>query len=147
AFAAILLVALADFAFFYAASVQQHWVGYPRTNLVPLICVAIALGAAMERLPRATATLAVAGIVVCNAIPLMPAMRAAFGPDTGRNFVEDIGAPIFYPIRESLEFAERTRWIRPGDEVDLLNNGKRVFGMFYPGPIEEQYPDLARRYR
>jgi hypothetical protein len=147
AFAAILLVALADVAFFFTAPVQQPWTGYPRTNLVPLACAALALGATIERLPRRVAVLAVAIVLACNAVPLVPAMRAAFGPDTARNFVEHEDAPIFYPIRKSLARAETEGLIRAGDEVRILNNGKRVFELFYPGPIEDQYPDLARRYR
>ena len=147
AFAAILLVALADAGFFFVASVQQYWVGYPRTNFVPLICVAIALGAMIDRFPRRLRAPAVLAVLACNAIPLWPAMRAAFGPDTGRNFVEDVGAPIFYPVRRALTQAEQAGLIHAGDEVHLLNDGKRVFGLFYPGPVEEQYPDLARRYR
>jgi hypothetical protein len=147
AFVAILLVALADAGFFFVASVQQYWAGYPRTNFVPLICVAIALGTMIDRFPRRLRSPAVLIVLACNVIPLLPEMRAAFGADTGRNFVEDAGAPIFYPVRQALTQAEQAGLIQAGDEVHLLNNGKRVFGLFYPGPAEEQYPDLARRYR
>jgi hypothetical protein len=147
AFAALLLVALADFAFFFFAASQQYWVGYPRTNLVPLICIAIALGTVVEWLPRGWGVVAVLVVLACNAIPLLPEMREAFGPDTGRNFIEETGAAIFYPVRQSLMQAEQAGLIHPGDEVDLLNNGKHIFGAFYTGPIEEQYPDLALRYR
>ena len=147
AFAAVLLVAAADAVFFFTAPVQRPWTGYPRTNLVPLACAALALGALVERLPRVWRALAVAAVVVCNLIPLVPAMRAAFGPDTARNFFEHGDAPMFFPIRQALARGEREGLIRAGDEVRLLNNGKRVFDLFYPGPIEDQYPDLARRYR
>jgi hypothetical protein len=147
AFAALLLVALADFTFFFTASVQQPWVGYPRTNLVPLICAAIAFGAFVERLPPRHAPVAAALVLACNAIALGPFMRAGFGRDVERNFFEHRDAPVFYPIREALTSAERAGLIRAGDEVRLLNNGKHVFPTFYTGPIEEHYADLARRYR
>jgi hypothetical protein len=147
AFLAIFLVAAADAAFFYMARVQQPWTGYSRTNMVPLVCAAIGLGAVTDRLPKGWAAAAVAAVVACNVVPLIPAMRLAFGPDTARNFLEHDDAAMFFPIRAAITAGERAGLIHPGDEVRVLNDGRRVFIWFWGGPIEDQYPDLASRYR
>ncbi|HYM62131.1 MAG TPA: hypothetical protein VEZ11_14715 [Thermoanaerobaculia bacterium] len=149
AFAALLVAAAADWFFFFSAGVQQPWVGYPRTNLVPLAYAAIALGHLCERVAGRSRSVAVGliGIVaLLNGLELAPFLRAGTQPDSVRNFTEHSDAPIFYPIREAIARAESAGLISPHQPIALLNNGKRIFSLFYPGPIQEQYPDLAARY-
>ncbi|HMC22630.1 MAG TPA: hypothetical protein VKL19_12335 [Thermoanaerobaculia bacterium] len=141
AFAALLVAALLDWLFFFTASVQQPWAGYPRTNLVPLAYAAIALGYVVERSKMIGVITLLALIAVLNGIVLLPFLRDATRPDDARNFFEHSDAPIFYPIREGL------RLLAPNEPVALLNNGKWTYFFFYPGPIQEQYPDLAASHK
>jgi len=140
AFAALLAAAALDWLFFFTASVQQPWVGYPRTNLVPLAYAAIALGYVVER-SRIGAVVWIALIGILHGVVLGPFLRDATRPDSARNFFEHSDAPIFYPIREGMRF------LAPNEPVALLNNGKWTYFFFYPGPIKEQYPDLAASHR
>jgi hypothetical protein len=140
--ATALAVAVAvDAGIFYFAAAQQKWPGYPRTNLIPLALVAIAFGFLIERFRWAPLVLALT--VTLNAIPLLPFLRDGFGPSDTRNFFEHTDASIFYPIRETLA---RQTIVPPGRTLEILNNGKRVWPLFYPGPFAEQYPDLAARW-
>jgi hypothetical protein len=143
AFAALLAAAIIDWAFFFSAGMQQHWAGYPRINLVPLAYAAIAVGFLLERRSRAAA---IAVIAALNAIVLLPFFAAATRSDTSRNFIEHVEVPIFFPIRESIERAERAGFIAPRDAINLLNNGKNFSNDFYPGPMQDLYPDLAARH-
>src|SRR5207237_8471374 len=95
---------------------------------------------------RVAAALAGALVTAMNARPLLPAMRGARGPDTARNFLEHDDAPMFFPIREALTRGEAAGVVHPGNEVHVLYNAKRIFPLFYLGPLEDQYPDLAKRY-
>ena len=81
----------------------------------------------------------VALTAILNGVVLAPFLRDGARPDTARNFFEHSDAPIFYPIREGM------RLLNPGESVALLNNGKWTYALFYPGPIEEQYPHLRGR--
>jgi len=72
---------------------------------------------------------------------LLPFLRDATRRDDARNFFEHSDAPIFYPIREGM------RLVAPNEPVALLNNGKWTYFFFYPGPIQEQYPDLAASHK
>jgi len=141
AFAALLAAAALDWLFFFTAGVQQPWVGYPRTSLVPLAYAAIALGYVVERSRTIGAATLLALIALLNGIMLVPFLRDAARPDDARNFFEHSDAPIFYPIREGM------RLLAPNEPVALLNNGKWTYFFFYPGPIHEQYPDLAAMHR
>ena len=85
--------------------------------------------------------------VVLNSIGLGPAIRDAFRPSSARSFVEHSDAPLFFPIGETLAAAERKGLIAPRSRVDVLTNGKRIFQFFWAGPLEDQYPNLASRYR
>ena len=146
AFAALLFVAIADGMVIYFAKILQPWAGYPRLNLVPLAVVAIAVGYLAEILAkrsRAAGAAVVLTAIVLNGIGLVPAMRDAFRPSSARSFIEHFDAPLFFPIREALNgFA-----LPAGSRVDVLTNGKRIFQFFWAGPLEDQYPDLAARYR
>ena len=141
AFAALLAAVVLDWLFFFTASVQQPWAGYPRTNLVPLTYAAIALGYVVERSRMIGAVTLLALIAMLNGIVLAPFLRDATRPDDARNFFEHADAPIFYPIREGM------RSLAPNEPVALLNNGKWTYFFFYPGPIQEQYPDLAATHK
>jgi hypothetical protein len=150
AFGALLLIAIADFAVLYFARILQGWAGYPRLNLVPLAMAAIALGFAAELLAErsAIAGAAVVAITVAlNVLGLIPAVRQAFEPSSARSFIEHYDAPLFFPIRETLADAEAKGLIGPRIRVDVMTNGKRIFQFFWAGPLEDQYPDLAARYR
>jgi hypothetical protein len=83
---------------------------------------------------------AIVAIATLNAIPLAPFLRDAFAPSDARNFFEHHDASIFLPVAEGLAH------LPPGRTVEILNNGKRVWPLYYPGLFAEQYPDLARRY-
>ena len=74
-------------------------------------------------------------------------MTDAFRPTSARSFIEHSDAPLFFPIREALTAAEARGFIAPGSRVDIFANGKRIFEFFWAGPLEDQYPDLAARYR
>jgi hypothetical protein len=139
--AALALAAALDIGILYFAAAQQAWPGYPRTNLIPLAYAAVALGYLIERFRWPV--LALALIFTLNTIPLLPFLRAGFDPSDARNFFEHTDASIFFPIRETL--GQQTI-VQPGRTVEILNNGKRVWPLFYPGPFAEQYPDLAARY-
>lgn len=146
AFAALLLVAVADGVVIYFAKILQPWAGYPRLNLVPLAVAAIALGYVAELLTkrrRAVAAVIVPAAIVLNGIGLVPATSNAFRPSSARSFIEHVDAPLFFPIREALNGSA----LPAGSRVDVLTNGKRVFQFFWAGPLEDQYPDLAARYR
>jgi len=150
AFAVLLCIAIADFAVIYFAKILQPWAGYPRLNLVPLAMAAIALGYAAELLAkrsRIAAAMIVSITIASNTVGLVPAVRDTFRPDSARSFIEHSDAPLFFPIRESLTAAERNGLIAPGNRVDLFTNGKHIFQFFWAGPLEDQYPDLAARYR
>ncbi len=149
AFRALLLIAIAGFAVIYFAKILQSWAGYPRLNLVPLAMAAVALGFFAELLSesRREAVAIVVIAFVLNGIGLAPAIRDAFRPSSARSFVEHYDAPLFFPIREALAAAERKGLIAPTSRVDILTNGKHVFQFFWAGPLEDQYPDLASRYR
>jgi hypothetical protein len=167
AFAALLCIALADFMVMYFARSLQPWAGYPRLNLVPLALASAALGLTAERLAQAQTRVSVPHesasdselslwsrlrvaqtllsvlllAVVLNCIPLTAAMKDAFRPSSARSFIEHSDAPLFFPIREALER------LPEGSRVDVLTNGKRIFQFFWAGPFQDQYPDLAARYR
>jgi hypothetical protein len=144
AFAALLCIAIADFTIIYFAKILQPWAGYPRLNLVPLAMAAVALGYAVERTgPRKLSIALIAIIAASNCIPLAPAIRDAFRPSSARSFIEHSDAPLFFPIREAIENSR----LPNGSRVDILTNGKRIFQFFWPGPMDDQYPDLAHRYR
>ena len=146
AFAALLFVAIADGVVLYFAKILQPWAGYPRLNLVPLAVAAIALGYVAESVAerRRVASAAIALIaIVLNGIGLASAMRDAFRPSSARNFIEHFDSPFFFPIREALNGSA----LPAGSRVDVLTNGKRIFQFFWAGPLEDQYPDLAARYR
>lgn len=146
AFAALFFVAIADGLVIYFAKILQPWAGYPRLNLVPLAVAALALGYVAEVLARRSriAGAAIALItIVLNGVGLVPALRDAFRPSSARSFVEHFDAPLFFPIREALNGSP----LPPGSRVDVLTNGKRIFQFFWAGPLEDQYPDLATRYR
>jgi hypothetical protein len=150
AFAALLCMAIADFAVIYFAKILQPWAGYPRLNLVPLSLAAVALGYITELLAkrsRAAAGVIMSITVALNTLGLMPAIRDTFRPDSARSFIEHSDAPLFFPIRESLTADERNGVIGPQDRVDIFTNGKRIFQFFWAGPLEDQYPDLAAQYR
>lgn len=163
AFAILLLLAVRRYAFtalfacsmvnvlvFFTAVVLQEWPGYPRGNLVPVAYAAIAVGSVVEWFSarsRASAWAALGIIAMLNGVVFSPFLRDALRPDSTRNFVEHSDAPIFYPIREAVQRAEIARFIQPGATISLLENGKWTYPFFYPGPVQEQYPDLARRYR
>ena len=148
AFAALLLIGLADFTVMYFARILQSWPGYPRLNLIPLAMAALAWGFFSELLTksRREAILIVIVTIVLNAIGLRPAMLDAFRPSSARSFIEHSDAPLFFPIREALTAAEARGFIAPGRRVDIFANGKRIFEFFWAGPLEDQYPDLAARY-
>jgi hypothetical protein len=78
-----------------------------------------------------------------NCIPLVPAIRDAFRPSSARSFIEHSDAPLFFPIREAIERSQ----LSAGSRIDVLTNGKRIFQFFWAGPLQDQYPDLAARYR
>ena|GEM_PF-733616 len=168
AFAALLCIALADFSVIYFAKILQPWAGYPRLNLVPLALASVALGFAAERLAQAQTRVSVPHesasdselslwsrlrvaqtllsvllmlAVVLNCIPLIAVMKDAFRPSSARSFIEHSDAPLFFPIREALER------LPEGSRVDVVTNGKRIFQFFWAGPFQDQYPDLAARYR
>jgi len=146
AFAALFLIAAADAIVIYVASILQPWAGYPRLNLVPVAAMSLALGsvAALLFARSRGAGLALVGLVIAlNAIPLVPAMRDSFRPSSARSFIEHSDAPLFFPIRQALRDASLPNQSR----VDVLTNGKRIFQFFWAGPLEDQYPDLAARYR
>jgi hypothetical protein len=149
AFAVLLLIGIADFAVMYFAKILQPWPGYPRLNLIPLAMAALAWGFFAELITasRREAILVVIVTFVLNAVGLGPAMRDAFRPSSARSFIEHSDAPLFFPIREALNEAEAKGLIAPGSRVDLFANGKRIFEFFWAGPLEDQYPDLAARYR
>jgi hypothetical protein len=142
--AAVLLAAAAlDATIFFFAAAQQHWPGYPRTNLIPLAYAALALGVLVER-RRTVGVAAVVLTAALNAVPLASFMTSAFGPSDGRNFFEHKDSPIFYPIAEVL--AKQTL-VAPDQTIEILNNGKRVWSFYYPGLFVEEYPALSARYR
>ena len=145
AFAALLLIAIADFVVIYFAQILQPWAGYPRLNLVPLAMAAIALGFFTERCAenRREAVAIVIITFVLNGVMLGPAIRDAFRPSSARSFIEHSDAPLFFPIREVIE----TSRLPAGSRIDVLTNGKRIFQFFWAGPLDDQYPDLAARYR
>ncbi|MEA2337894.1 MAG: hypothetical protein QOE82_1901 [Thermoanaerobaculia bacterium] len=158
AFAALLCIAVADFVVIYFAKILQPWAGYPRLNLVPVALASVALGFTAERLaqaqtrvsvphwPRVAQTLLSVLLMLAiglNCIPLIPAMRDAFRPTSARGFIEHSDAPLFFPIREAIEGSK----LPDGSRIDILANGKRIFQFFWAGPLEDQYPDLAGRYR
>jgi hypothetical protein len=144
AFAALLCIAIADFTIIYFAKILQPWAGYPRLNLVPLAMAAVALGYAVERTGRRKLSVALIAIIaVLNCIPLAATMCDAFRPSSARSFIEHSDAPLFFPIREAIESSR----LPDGARIDILTNGKRIFQFFWPGPMADQYPDLARRYR
>lgn len=150
AFAALFLVAIADGVVIYFAKILQPWAGYPRLNLVPLAVAAIAVGYVAELLAkrsRAAGAAIVLMAIVLNGIGLVPAMRNAFRPSSARSFSEHFDAPLFFSIRETLTLAEQQGLIAPSSRIDVLTNGKRIFQFFWAGPLEDQYPDLAARYR
>jgi hypothetical protein len=169
AFATLLCIAFADFVVIYFARILQPWAGYPRLNLVPLAISAVALGYAAERLARAQTRVSVPQrqpqasqtlfampnvaqtllsvllmlATALNCIPLVPAIRDAFRPSSARSFIEHSDAPLFFPIREAIEPSQ----LSAGSRVDVLTNGKRIFQFFWAGPLQDQYPGLADRYR
>jgi hypothetical protein len=170
AFAALACTAAADFTVIYFARILQPWAGYPRLNLVPLAFAAVALGYAFERLVQARTRASVPHVPVPNAgpslwsrprvartlfsvllllgvalncIPLVSAIRDAFRPSSARSFIEHSDAPLFFPIREAIEASQ----LVAGSRIDVLTDGKRIFQFFWPGPLVDQYPDLAARYR
>ena len=149
AFAALLLIGVADFAVMYFAKILQPWPGYPRLNLIPLAMAALAWGffAEFVTASRREAILSRARDVRTQYRRIGPAMRDAFRPSSARSFIEHSDAPLFFPIREALAEAEAKGLIAPGSRVDLFANGKRIFEFFWAGPLEDQYPDLAARYR
>lgn len=150
AFATILFIALADWLFFFSAAVQQPWTGYPRTNFIPLVCVAVALAAGVEWIAsrsRSAALIAIAAVAVLNTVPLVPFLSNATRPDSARNSIEHFDAPIFFPLAATLRQAEERRLLHPGAAVFVGNNAKALYSFFYPGPVEQQYPQLAERYR
>ncbi len=140
--AALAIAAILDAGIFFFAAVQQSWTGYPRTGLVPLAYAALALGLLVERLPwRTVAIAAVGAVAALNTVPLAPFLNHAFGPSDARNFFEHSDAPIYYP------FAEALSRVPQGTTVEFLDNGSRIFPLYYPGLFAEEYPALARRYR
>jgi hypothetical protein len=141
--AAVLLAAAAlDATIFYFAAAQQRWPGYPRTNLIPLAYAALALGMlAQRRWAAGVATLILTATL--NAIPLSAFMRSAFQPSDATNFFEHTDSPIFFPIAEVMT---SQTLVAPGQTIEILNNGKRVWPLYYPGLIAEQYPVLSARY-
>jgi len=152
AFAALLFIAIADFVVIFFAEILQTWAGYPRLNLVPLAMAAVAIGYAAQtgvsvphrtRLPAYVAQTLLSVLLLLNAISLIPTIRDAFRPTSARGFFEHSDAPLFFPIREALERSA----LPDGSRVDLFTNGKRIFQFFWAGPFEDQYPDLAARYR
>jgi hypothetical protein len=150
AFLVLLFVGIADFGVIYFAKMQQPWAGYPRLNLVPLAMAALALGCFAELLAERNrvAGAAIAAIAAAlNGIGLAPAIHDASRPSSARSFIEHSDAPLFFAIRESLAAAEQKGLIAPRSRVDVFTNGKRIFGFFWAGPLEDQYPDLAARYR
>lgn len=149
AFAALLLIGVTDFTVMYFAKILQPWPGYPRLNLIPLAMAALAWGYFAELLTesRREAILVVIVTFILNAVGLGPAMTDAFRPTSARSFIEHSDAPLFFPIREALTAAEARGFIAPGSRVDIFANGKRIFEFFWAGPLEDQYPDLAARYR
>jgi len=149
AFAALLLIGLADFTVMYFAKILQPWPGYPRLNLIPLAMAALAWGFFAEIITasRREAILIVIVTFVLNAVGLYPAIADAFRPTSARSFIEHSDAPLFFPIREGLAAAEAKGLIAPGSRVDLFANGKNIFEFFWAGPLEDQYPELAARYR
>jgi len=149
AFAALLLIGLADFTVMYFAKILQPWPGYPRLNLIPLAMAALAWGffAELVTASRREAILIVIVTFVLNAVWLYPAIGDAFRPASARSFIEHSDAPLFFPIREGLAAAEAKGLIAPGSRVDMFANGKRIFEFFWAGPMADQYPDLAARYR
>jgi len=150
AFATLLFAALLTWLVFFTASVLQTWPGYPRGNLVPLAYAAIAVSFGVEWLAARSGTAAWAAIVliaVLHGIVLAPFLRDTMRPDSTRNFIEHSDAAIFLPVRESMQRAEAAGLLSPGGTVSLLNNGKWTYPFFYPGPVQEQVPDLSRRYR
>jgi hypothetical protein len=150
AFVAILFIAGADVTVMYFAKILQPWAGYPRLNLVPLAMAAVALGFAGELLAQrdrmAGAMIALVAVAL-NCFGLAPAIGDAFRPSSARNFFEHFDAPVFLAIRETLAEGERKGLIAPRSRIDVLTNGKRIFQNFWAGPLEDQYPDLAARYR
>ncbi len=149
AFAALLLIGVTDFTVMYLAKILQPWPGYPRLNLIPLAMAALAWGYFAELLTkgRREAILIVIATFALNAVALGPAITDAFRPTSARSFIEHSDAPLFFPIREALTAAETKGFIAPGSRIDVFANGKRIFEFFWAGPIEDQYPDLAARYR
>ncbi len=142
--AAALSIAVAvDATIFFFAAAQQRWPGYPRTNMIPLTYAALALGILIER-RRVTAVAAVLLTATLNAAAFAAFMRSAFEPSDARNFFEHTDSPIFFPIAEVL--AGQTL-VPPGQTIEILNNGKRIWPLYYPGLFAEQYPALAARYR
>ncbi len=141
--AALLAAAALDATVFFFAAAQQHWPGYPRTNLIPLAYAALAFGVLVQG-RRALGLAAVVLTTALNAMPLAAFMSSAFGPSDGRNFFEHIDAPIFYPIAEVM--AKQTL-VAPGQTIEILNNGKRIWPLYYPGLFVEEYPALSVRYR
>lgn len=137
--AALALAAVLDSGIFFLAAVQQPWAGYPRTSLIPFAFTALALGLLLERLPWNG--VAIAGMAVLTAIPLAPFLRDAFAPSDARNFFEHRDAAIYFPVAEGLAR------LAPGRTVEILNNAKWIWPLYYPGPFAEQYPQLDRRYR
>jgi hypothetical protein len=146
AFLALLLVAAADGVVIYFASILQPWAGYPRLNLVPIVAASLALGCAgvlLARQSRVAGAVLVLLTAALNGVVMVPAMRDAFRPSSARSFIEHFDAPLFFPIRQSLNVAG----LPEGSRIDILTNGKRIFQFFWAGPLEDQYPDLTRRYR
>ena len=146
AFAALFAAAAIDWIFFFGAGMQQQWTGYPRINLVPLAYIAIALGFLVETLGTRVRVAAIAVIVAVNIFVLVPFFVAAGRSDTSRNFIEHVEVPIFFPIRESIARAEQAGLLSAREPIALLNNGKNFSGDFYPGPMQDLYPDLAARH-
>ncbi len=146
AYLTLLLIAVADGIVIYFATILQPWAGYPRLNFVPLVAASLALGSVAALLAvrnRVAGVILVLLTAALNGIVMAPAMRDSVRPSSARSFTEHYDAPLFFPIRQSIEVANPPA----GSRIDLLTNGRRIFQFFWAGPLEDQYPDLTTRYR
>jgi hypothetical protein len=141
--AALSIAAAVDAAIFFFTTRTAAYPGYPRTNMIPLTYAALALGILIER-RKALAVAAVLLTAALNAAAFAAFMRSAFEPSDARNFFEHTDSPIYFPIAEVMA---RQTLVAPGQTIEILNNGKRIWPLYYPGLFAEQYPGLAARYR